>query len=153
MKATIIAAIVLAFSVNQAFAVSREVKIACRADYFAHCSMHAVGSQGLRKCMRDVGPNLSRPCIVALIGAGEVGGTKAKAFASVAKKKVYASKAIAKAQYAQKPTTKKYASSKVAKKKYAKTTGKKRYVQKPAKKRYVEKPTKKEYIKYAARND
>ncbi len=140
MKVTILAAIVLAFSVNQAFAVSREVKIACRADYFAHCSMHAVGSPGLRKCMRDVGPNLSRPCIVALIAAGEVGGKKA--VASVAKK-----------QYATKLTTKKYASNlKVSKKKYAKTNSKKRYVQKPAKKRYVEKSIKKEYARYAARD-
>jgi adenylate kinase len=150
-KATILAAIVLAFSVNQAFAVSRAVKIACRADYFAHCSMHAVGSPELRQCMRAVGPNLSRPCIAALIAAGEVG--EKKSVAAVSTKKVYAAKTVAKKQVAQKPTTKKYASNKVSKKKYAKTMGKKRYVQKPSKKRYVEKSTKKEYIKYAARND
>jgi hypothetical protein len=148
MRATILAAIVFAFSVNQAFAVSHAVKIACRADYFAHCSMHAVGSPGVRKCMRDVGPNLSSQCIGALIAAGEVGGTKA-----VAKKKVYAKAIVAKKQYAQKTTTKKQASNKVSKKKYAKTYGKKRYVQKPTKKRYVEKPSKKEYARYAARND
>jgi adenylate kinase len=152
MKATILAAIVIAFSVNQAFAVSREVKIACRADYFAHCSMHSVGSPELRKCMHDVGPNLSRPCIVALIAAGEVGGTKA--VAAVATKKTYASKTVAKTHYAAKLTAKKYASEKqVAKKKYAKTYSKKRYAQKPAKKHFAEKPTRREYARYAARAD
>jgi len=139
MKATILAAIVLAFSVNQAFAVSRAVKIACRADYFAHCSMHAVGSPGVRKCMRAVGPNLSSQCIGALIAAGEVGGTKA-----VAKKKIYANKTVAKKQYAKKQSAKKYASNlKVSKKKLAKTSAKKRYVKKPSYK----------YARYAARDD
>ncbi len=142
MKATILAAIVLAFSVNQAFAVSRAVKIACRADYFAHCSMHAVGSPELRQCMRAVGPNLSRPCIVALIAAGEVGGKKS--VAAVSTKKVYANKSVAKKQYAAKLTTKKYASNlKVSKKKFAKTSAKKRYVKKPSYK----------YARYAARDD
>jgi hypothetical protein len=138
MKATILAAIVLAFSVNQAFAVSRAVKIACRADYFAHCSMHAVGSPGVRKCMRAVGPNLSSQCIGALIAAGEVGGKKAIA------KKTYANKSVAKKQYAKKQSTKKDASNlKVSKKKYAKTSAKKRYVKKPSYK----------YARYAARDD
>lgn len=140
MRATILAAIVLAFSVNQALAVSRAVKIACRADYFAHCSMHAVGSPGVRKCMRAVGPNLSPQCIGALIASGETGGTKA-----VAKKKLYAKTIPAKKQYAKKLSAKKYASNRqISKKKYAKTY---------AKKRYVEKPSKRDYARYAARDD
>lgn len=52
--------------------VSRAVKRACASDYFAHCSMFAVGTPEVRKCMRAVGPNLSRGCITALKAAGEV---------------------------------------------------------------------------------
>ena len=132
MKATILAAIVLAFSVNQAFAVSSAVKMACASDYFAHCSMHAVGSPGVRKCMRDVGPNLSSQCIGALVAAGEVSGPKAGA-----KKKYAANKSVTKKQYAKKQTAKTYASKQVSKTKYAKTNVKKRYVQKPSYKKYV----------------
>jgi len=57
---------------SQAGAVSLGVKLACAADYRAHCSMHAVGSPGVRKCMRSVGRNLSQGCISALVAAGEV---------------------------------------------------------------------------------
>lgn len=58
---------------NAAFAVSPLVKQMCRNDYFEHCSMHEVGSPGLRKCMRAVGPRLSKGCIHALKVSGEVG--------------------------------------------------------------------------------
>lgn len=58
---------------NAAYAVSPLVKQMCRNDYFEHCSMHAVGSPGLRKCMRAVGPRLSKGCIHALKVSGEVG--------------------------------------------------------------------------------
>ena len=57
---------------SQAGAVSLGVKLACAADYRAHCSQHAVGSPGVRKCMRAVGRNLSQGCISALVAAGEV---------------------------------------------------------------------------------
>ena len=57
---------------SQAVAVSLGVKLACAADYRAHCSQHAVGSPGVRKCMRAVGRNLSQGCISALVAAGEV---------------------------------------------------------------------------------
>lgn len=150
MRTTILAVIVLAFSVNQALAVSRAVKLACASDYFAHCSMHPVGSPGVRKCMRDVGPNLSSQCIGALIAAGEVGGSKAvakkKIYAKATgpKTKTYAKATVAKKQYAKKLTAKKYASKRYdSKKKYAKSY---------SKKRYVEKPSKKEYARYAARD-
>jgi hypothetical protein len=52
--------------------VSPAVKRACANDYFAHCSMHPVGTPAVRKCMRAVGPRLSKPCISALVAAGEV---------------------------------------------------------------------------------
>ena len=57
---------------DDANALSLRVKLACAADYRAHCSMHAVGSPGVRKCMRAVGRNLSQGCISALVAAGEV---------------------------------------------------------------------------------
>jgi adenylate kinase len=136
MKATILAAVVLAFSVNQALAVSRAVKIACRSDYFAHCSMHAVGSPGLRQCMRAVGPNLSRPCIAALIEAGEVGGKK-----SVAAKPTYAKAAVVKKRYAKVKVSKKYAAKMSKRKQANKAYGKKRYAEKASKK----------YVRYAER--
>lgn len=57
---------------SEASAVSARVKVACASDYFAHCSSHAVGSPGLRQCMRSVGSGLSRRCINALVADGEV---------------------------------------------------------------------------------
>ncbi|MDX2307880.1 MAG: hypothetical protein NW216_06565 [Hyphomicrobium sp.] len=52
--------------------VSPAVKRACANDYFAHCSMHPVGTPAVRSCMRAVGPKLSKGCISALVAAGEV---------------------------------------------------------------------------------
>lgn len=57
---------------TQAGAVSLGVKMACAADYYAHCSQHDPDSPGVRKCMRAVGKNLSQRCIGALVAAGEV---------------------------------------------------------------------------------
>jgi hypothetical protein len=146
MKATILAVVVLAFSVSQASAVSHAVKMACAADYFAHCSMHAVGSPGVRKCMRAVGPRLSTRCIDALVAAGEV---KSK----VASKKTYKAKAyaqnksLAKKQVAEKRISKKkFAEKRSSKKVIAESrTSKKRYASKPTKKRY----SKKQYTRLA----
>lgn len=66
-------ATIVAGSATSVFAVSDYVKQMCRDDYFEHCSMHEVGSPGLRKCMRAVGPRLSKGCIHALKASGEVG--------------------------------------------------------------------------------
>jgi hypothetical protein len=57
---------------TDAFAYSREVRRACRDDYYAHCSMHATGSPELRTCMRKVGKRLAPSCIQALKASGEV---------------------------------------------------------------------------------
>lgn len=62
----------LAVSASQAGAVSTAVKFACMSDYFSYCSQHEVGSQALRQCMRSAGPKLSKRCVNALVGAGEV---------------------------------------------------------------------------------
>ncbi len=53
-------------------AVTQKVKSACKNDYFAHCSQHAVGSSALRTCMRDAQDSLSKPCLQALVDDGEV---------------------------------------------------------------------------------
>lgn len=60
--------------------VSPAVKRACANDYFAHCSMHPVGTPAVRKCMRAVGPRLSKPCINALVAAGEVTSSDKKRY-------------------------------------------------------------------------
>lgn len=65
---------------TQAGATSLAVKMACASDYYAHCSQHDPDSPGVRKCMRAVGPNLSKRCINALIGAGEVSQTDIKRY-------------------------------------------------------------------------
>lgn len=69
----LLAALATIASATAALAVSPLVKQMCRDDYFEHCSMHEVGSPGLRKCMRAVGPRLSKGCIHALKVSGEVG--------------------------------------------------------------------------------
>lgn len=70
---------VLALSASQATAASEAVTNACMNDYFAHCSAHAVGSEGLRQCMRANGPALSLRCVYALIKAGDVSFAEVKA--------------------------------------------------------------------------
>lgn len=61
-----------AITVQEAGAVSARVKVACASDYFAYCRAHAVGSPGVRHCMREAGPKLSKRCVNALIAEGEV---------------------------------------------------------------------------------
>ncbi|WP_334148343.1 hypothetical protein [Hyphomicrobium sp.] len=140
MKAAILAVVVLAFSVSQASAVSHAVKMACAADYFAHCSMHAVGSPGVRKCMRAVGPRLSTRCIDALIAAGEV-KTKV-ASKKTYKAKTYAAKTtVSKKKVAQKSSSKKhFAEKRASKKELAENRiPKKEHASKPSKKHYSKK--------------
>lgn len=139
MKATLLAVVVLAFSTSHALAVSLAVKLACKDDYFAHCSMHAVGSPGVRKCMRDVGPRLSARCIGALADAGMI---KSKAVAKKYQTKTrIAKKQYVKKQYAKKPQAKKqYARKRYEKIRVASNRDlKKRYASKPSKKRYSKK--------------
>ena len=65
--------------------VSPAVKRACANDYFAHCSMHPVGTPAVRKCMRAVGPRLSKPCVSALVAAGEVTSADRKRYKTARK--------------------------------------------------------------------
>lgn len=66
----------LTFPISQAAAVSAAVKRACINDYFSYCSAYEVGSTKLRQCMRSAGSKLSKPCINALVAAGEVSKTE-----------------------------------------------------------------------------
>lgn len=52
---------------QDASAVSQKVKDACRGDYYAYCSQHEVGSQGLRDCMTEAFDKLSDPCVAAIL--------------------------------------------------------------------------------------
>lgn len=65
-----LAAATFALPVSEASAVSLKVQIACKGDYFAHCSQHEPGSAGVRQCMRSVGKRLSVGCRDALVEAG-----------------------------------------------------------------------------------
>lgn len=65
----------LTVSASSAFAVSSQVRVACRGDYFAFCSQHEVGSQALRQCMRAHAKQLSSGCKSALLSSGEAGKT------------------------------------------------------------------------------
>lgn len=82
----LLALVATAVTAGSALAVSENVKRMCRDDYFQHCSMHEVGSIGLRKCMRAVGPRLSKGCISALKAAGEVGKKDVERYAKREKK-------------------------------------------------------------------
>jgi hypothetical protein len=151
MRATIFAVFVIAFSANHAYAVSHAVKMACRDDYFAHCSMHSPGSQEVRKCMRAVGPRLSQRCLGALADAGEIkkskvaSKTKLHAQKRHAAKKSIAKKAFAKNAYGKK----KFAKMQAGKKKFAKAASpskiKASHNKRTAKNRYVKQKYAKKY--------
>ena len=53
-------------------AITQRVKNACRSEYYAFCSAHAVPSAGLSTCMRGVQDQLSQACLKELVAAGEV---------------------------------------------------------------------------------
>lgn len=65
----------LALTTGNASALSLRVKIACASDYYAHCSAYSPGSTEVRQCMRKVGLGLSKGCVDALAGAGEMSST------------------------------------------------------------------------------
>ena len=51
---------------------SKALRQACAADYHKHCGEYGLESAALRNCMDKAGHNLSKPCVRALIDAGEV---------------------------------------------------------------------------------
>ena len=62
----------LAMVVPSSAQYSSAVKGACKNDYKRFCSAYAVGDPGLRKCMDQAGPSLSRRCVITLVNSGEV---------------------------------------------------------------------------------
>lgn len=74
IRAALLAAVALGggFGSSEAGAVSFKVRVACASDYFAYCSDHSPNSPGVRQCMRANGLKLSKRCVDALVGAGEV---------------------------------------------------------------------------------
>ncbi len=62
----------LGVAADDASALSLRVKLACASDYYSYCSDHSPESAGVRQCMRSNGLKLSRGCVDALVGAGEV---------------------------------------------------------------------------------
>lgn len=66
------------FSSGRAEAVDPRVKQACSGDYAAFCGQYAVGSEGLRQCMRRADKHLSAGCIDALVAVGEVSAAEVK---------------------------------------------------------------------------
>ena len=148
MKAIFLAAVALAFTVSQASAVSLAVKLACKDDYFAYCSMHSPGSPGVRQCMRAVGSKLSARCIGALADAGMIKSSKYASKKSIPANKQVAQKAAPK-KYAAKKPTQKYAANKAASSK--KVAARKAPVKSA---QVIERPTKryanKQYKQYAS---
>ena len=57
---------------TQAFAYSEAIINACTDDYLAYCSAYDENSAQGERCMRAVGAKLSKGCIDALVGSGEV---------------------------------------------------------------------------------
>jgi hypothetical protein len=60
---------------TSAQAVDDNVRRNCAGDYLAYCSMHPVGSQALRGCMRANGSKLTMRCVDALADSGEISRT------------------------------------------------------------------------------
>jgi hypothetical protein len=61
-------------------AITQRVKNACRSEYYAFCSAHAVPSPGLRSCMRSVQKQLSGRCLKELVAAGEVSSQEVRQY-------------------------------------------------------------------------
>ena len=70
--ALLLSAPMLIASMSAAHAYSKRVNRACEHDYYQFCSAYQVPSNGLRRCMEASRNTLSRPCINALVAAGEV---------------------------------------------------------------------------------
>lgn len=66
----IFSALALVISSVAANAQSTNVRLYCAYDYMRHCSAFRIGSRDLEKCMADIGVNLSKKCVQALLDDG-----------------------------------------------------------------------------------
>lgn len=62
----------LALAVPAAEAFSKKVKNACAGDYQDYCAQYVPDSTAARRCFESNHKALSKPCIRALVDAGEV---------------------------------------------------------------------------------
>lgn len=62
----------IAMAATGALAMSKKVKDACAGDYQDFCSQYVPESTQARRCFESNHKSLSRPCIRALVDAGEV---------------------------------------------------------------------------------
>ena len=75
-----LAAAMAATATNAHAVITQRLKDACRAEYFAYCSAHELGSEGLRTCMRTMQDKLSQGCLKELVASGEVTQAEIKAY-------------------------------------------------------------------------
>lgn len=52
--------------------VTKAVQDSCQWDYDKFCNQYGLGTELLDMCFRKNGPSLSKPCIDALIAAGDI---------------------------------------------------------------------------------
>ena len=73
---TIFGAVLFAFSCSLLPALAGEIteleKRNCPNDYHAFCSEYGLGTEGLRACMSRNIKKVSKPCVSALVAAGEM---------------------------------------------------------------------------------
>ena len=72
LKIAVAAAALAAFTATAALAVNKKVRRECEGDYDQFCSQYAPESAETSRCFESNRKNLSRPCIRALVDAGEV---------------------------------------------------------------------------------
>lgn len=71
----LIAFLVLTFSTRISaaqYTYSKAVQNACAKDYKQHCGQYGIETEALRLCMDRAGQRLTKPCVDALVAAGEV---------------------------------------------------------------------------------
>ncbi len=72
MKFAALSVALVALSATSAGALSKKVKNACAGDYQDYCSQYVPDSNQARRCFESNHKALSKPCIRALVDAGEV---------------------------------------------------------------------------------
>ncbi len=72
MKFAALSALLIAIPATGALALSKKVKNACAGDYQDFCSQYVPDSTQARRCFESNHKTLSKPCIRALVDAGEV---------------------------------------------------------------------------------
>ncbi len=72
LKFAALSAALMAIPATGALAFSKKVKDACAGDYQDFCSQYVPESTQARRCFESNHKTLSRPCIRALVDAGEV---------------------------------------------------------------------------------